>query len=1354
MAQEYEIVKGFYTDSGLGLYDYNSLANKPKIVKTINNQLPDEDGNIEIEEIGGSGEPGFSPTVEFSEVSGGTNLTITDIEGTKTAFISDGKDGRGIDYIDNPDGDSLWIHYTDGNADVVFLPASGGGDPESGGGGGGSGYVQSDWAVNDKSSEAYVKNRTHWVDPNGAILEETRATSYTHDTFGKAWLVETKIHLEVGKTYTVVYNRETYECVCQSAPAGLINDPNAMGMGNFSVVGGANTGEPFAMLISEKYGRVDIIDLVGSANVRVSILGGEVIHKLDSKFLNLDWLPVRAVNIIPEYTGTVEALGEAVYGMEIPDTAGILSTIENGTSVTMEVNGVSYEATKYSDMDGYHLEAPSGTFFITAVNPNVNAAFITTEPGEYTVRVMSGNINKIPVDFLPDDHINELIDTKLEEFEPVIPDSSQNVDLTGYAKETWVQEGFQPKGDYLESAELPTAINTALAQAKASGEFDGKDGTDGKTPIKGTDYFTEADKQEITGQAAALVDTKNTCWVHVTYNSETGVGTTDKTSEEIDAEYNSGKYVVCTAEIDGFPFELVPVIVATPNVIFNCTFDHHNYTLTIRGDVVEFDKITSVISVNGRVPDVYGRINIPIPEAIDGVSPTVDVSKSGKVTTISITDKNGTKTATVNDGVDGADGKDAEGFLRVVLDRETMTADHNALEITEVVSNGGFAYLVVNSAGEMVKLTRAAGSLATFTATGFYSSDGKVGFIEEVVYTVNGKGQVTVSSAIFSDRGSVKSVNGQTPDVNGNVEIIIPDSVDLTGYAKESWVQAGFQPKGSYYTKEEIDTLVENFESSAFIITTDLTTADKTNAEMWEAYQQGRPTYLLIYADIGAFIAQPVSATETKAVFSVSFEGESVTVIIENNSVSVTVHSFADSETVDILRAQVFNSMNSKLDASELPTAIDTALAQAKASGEFKGDKGDTGEDGRDGRGIDYIENPDGDALHVHYTDGNLDIVFLPVGGEIDPGTGGGGGSTTIVQSDWSVNDESSETYVKNRTHWVEGSMGLPECNPDFDSEEGAFYTAASMSLTDGQEITVNWNGVPYKCTVYSFSIETENDAFVFGNSDVLAEMVGIMAEANTAPFAGMYGVNESIIMFLPLDGSTKLTVSVDAGGIVHKLDNQYLDLDWLPVRKDGLGEVIVPEYTGVAEAISEEAGMMEIPNTAGILYSIENGTTVYVEINGTTYKTTRAVNMDGYYLAEYGYVSEPGSTANPPLIGGKFMFWSIGSSANISMFVTEPGEYTVRIGYEGNINKIPADFLPDDHINELIDTKLDANKLPEAINIALAQAKASGEFKGDKGDKGDTGATGPAYTLTSADKTAIVNAVIAALPVYNGEVL
>ena len=75
--------------------------------------------------------------------------------------------------------------------------------------------------------------------------------------------------------------------------------------------------------------------------------------------------------------------------------------------------------------------------------------------------------------------------------------------------------------DKLNKTDLPTAINTALAQAKASGEFDGEDGADGKdgtngkdgedgyTPIKGTDYFTESDKIEMVNAVISALPVYN-----------------------------------------------------------------------------------------------------------------------------------------------------------------------------------------------------------------------------------------------------------------------------------------------------------------------------------------------------------------------------------------------------------------------------------------------------------------------------------------------------------------------------------------------------------------------------------------------------------------------------------------------------------------------------------------------------------------------------------------------------------------------------------------------------------------------------------------------------------------------------
>ena len=76
--------------------------------------------------------------------------------------------------------------------------------------------------------------------------------------------------------------------------------------------------------------------------------------------------------------------------------------------------------------------------------------------------------------------------------------------------------GKQPTGDYLTADKLQSATDAALAQAKVSGMFDGAPGAKGakgdpgapgKTPIRGTDYWTAADKQEIVNDVlAALPD--------------------------------------------------------------------------------------------------------------------------------------------------------------------------------------------------------------------------------------------------------------------------------------------------------------------------------------------------------------------------------------------------------------------------------------------------------------------------------------------------------------------------------------------------------------------------------------------------------------------------------------------------------------------------------------------------------------------------------------------------------------------------------------------------------------------------------------------------------------------------------
>ena len=100
----------------------------------------------------------------------------------------------------------------------------------------------------------------------------------------------------------------------------------------------------------------------------------------------------------------------------------------------------------------------------------------------------------------------------------------------------------------LDASELPEAVNDALTQAKASGEFKGEPGNDGKTPVKGVDYFTEADKQEIAEQAAELVEVPEDTDAVESVNGKTGA--VELTHEDVGAQLKT-LVVTLTENADG-----------------------------------------------------------------------------------------------------------------------------------------------------------------------------------------------------------------------------------------------------------------------------------------------------------------------------------------------------------------------------------------------------------------------------------------------------------------------------------------------------------------------------------------------------------------------------------------------------------------------------------------------------------------------------------------------------------------------------------------------------------------------------------------------------------------------------------
>ena len=153
------------------------------------------------------------------------------------------------------------------------------------------------------------------------------------------------------------------------------------------------------------------------------------------------------------------------------------------------------------------METKKYTFLFTLADGTTHSVPIDIPVGKnggyYLPKISQISGTEIEIEFIPSE-------TDMPSVEPVllkIKNSGGNADLTGYATEQWVQDKYQPKGDYMKSTELQTAVDTALAQAKESGEFDGEDGEDGKTPVKGTDYYTEADKTEMVNRVLSALPT-------------------------------------------------------------------------------------------------------------------------------------------------------------------------------------------------------------------------------------------------------------------------------------------------------------------------------------------------------------------------------------------------------------------------------------------------------------------------------------------------------------------------------------------------------------------------------------------------------------------------------------------------------------------------------------------------------------------------------------------------------------------------------------------------------------------------------------------------------------------------------
>lgn len=268
-------------------------------------------------------------------------------------------------------------------------------------------------------------------------------------------------------------------------------------------------------------------------------------------------------------------------------------------------------------------------------------------------------------------------------------------------------DGFSPVANVTQTASGAVISITDKSGTTTASVVNGKDGKDGYTPVKGVDYFDGAPGAD----------------------GYTPVKGKDYFDGQPGKDGSDGK--------DGYtPQKGVDYFDGQPGSNgkdgVSATHSWNGTTLTITSA-----SGTSSANLKGDKGDT-GSGGSP---GADGVSPTVAVSKSGKVTTVSITDKNGTKTATINDGADGSPGSAGK-------DGTSVTHSWNGTTLTVTSASGTSSANLKGDKGDTGE-TGASGTSVTVKSVSESTADGG----SNVVTFSDGK-TVTIKNGSKGSTGS------------------------------------------------------------------------------------------------------------------------------------------------------------------------------------------------------------------------------------------------------------------------------------------------------------------------------------------------------------------------------------------------------------------------------------------------------------------------------------------------------------------------------------------------------------------------------------------------------------------------
>lgn len=212
----------------------------------------------------------------------------------------------------------------------------------------------------------------------------------------------------------------------------------------------------------------------------------------------------------------------------------------------------------------------------------------------------------------------------------------------------------------------------------------------------------------------------------------------------------------------------------------------------------------------------------------------------------------------------------------------------------------------------------------------------------------------------------------------------------------------------------------------------------------------------------------------------------------------------------------------------------------------------------------------------------------------------------SLPQADYNQNDETAKDYILNRTHWA----GDPVTNTWVALEETTFETydggggeifGTSFNLVDSAECVVTWDGIEYT-TICKTEVVYGIEVLCLGNY-ILMGLEN--AEDNGQPFCIAYSPMYAGAMVATLDAEpashTVQIMSSTTTQEIHKLDNKYIDAEWM--AKPPIGDRRIEFFPEGTLSTENDIGGLWAYMASPIDGFVANGySKAYVTVDGVEY--------------------------------------------------------------------------------------------------------------------------------------------------------